>query len=115
MEITSNKEEMIFRNEYNGKPIYSIGLSKKKKDGGYEHGYMTAYFKDGVDIPDRSRIKIQEAWMSFYNKDKKTIPTIFINKYELVSEPNPAKTSESSTKTEANFEQVEIMPEDLPF
>ena len=31
MEIISDKEEMIFRKDFNNKPNYSIGLSKKDK------------------------------------------------------------------------------------
>lgn len=119
MEIVSNKEEMIFRNDYNGKPIYSIGLSKKKKDGSYENGYMTVNFKEGTDIENKSKIKIQNAWLSFYLKDNKTIPTIFINEYELIGvskpkEENPFEDFGNSIKTEVQ-EQIEIKPEDLPF
>lgn len=122
MEIVSNKEEMIFRNDYNGKPIYSIGLSKKKKDGTYENGYMTVNFKEGTDIADKTKIKIKNAWLSFYLKDKKTIPTIFISDYEVVGvakpkeEYNPFKDFGDNLKTESNIgEQIEITSDDLPF
>ena len=113
MEITSNRDEIIFRNDYNGKPIYSIGLSKKKKDGNYENGYMTVNFKEGTDIQNKSKIKIKNAWLSFYKKEDKTIPTIFINEYELVGEPKPKET-ELSVKTETQS-QFEITDDDLPF
>jgi len=121
MEIISNRNEMIFRNDYNGKPIYSIGLSKKKQDGTYENGYMTVNFKEGADIKDKSRIKIKNAWLSFYIKDKKTIPTIFINDYELVSEINEDHdkiqnmTKDEHYKTKSDFKNVEITEADLPF
>ena len=121
MNIVSNRDEMIFRKDFNDRPIYSIGLSKKKKDGNYENGYMTVNFKEGVDIPNKSKIKIKNAWLSFYLKDNKTIPTIFINDYELVGVPkpkeeiNPFEDFGNSIKTESNFEQIEITPEDLPF
>lgn len=124
MEVTSNKAEMIFRKDFNDRPIYSIGLSRKKKDGNYENGYMVVNFKEGTDIPDKTRIKIKDAWISFYLKDKKTIPTIFINDYELVGiqepkeekeEENPYKDFGNSIKVENEFEQIEIKDEDLPF
>lgn len=121
MEIISNKNEMIFRNDYNGKPIYSIGLSKKKQDGTYENGYMTVNFKEGTDIKDKTKIKIKNAWLSFYLKDKKTIPTIFINDYEIVSEINPEHkemqdiTNNEHYKTKSNIENVQITDADLPF
>ena len=121
MDIISNREEMIFRNDYNGRPVYSIGLSKKDKNGNYINGYMTCNFKEGTDIKDRSRIKIKSAWLSFYTKEKKTIPTIFINDYELVAEPNPQHnemqdmTKDEHYKTKSNFTNVEITESDLPF
>ena len=121
MEIISNKSEMIFRKDYNDRPIYSIGLSKKKKDGNFENGYMTCNFKEGTDIPNRSKIKIKEAWLSFYLKDKQTIPTIFINDYEIVGVPKPKEDDNvykdfgESIKTESNFEEIKIEDSDLPF
>lgn len=116
MEIVSNKEEMVFRKDYNGKPIYSIGLSKKNKNGGYDNGYITTNFKEGTDIKNKSKIKIKNGWLSFYLKDNKTIPTIFVSEYELVGEPNPYEEFGKSIKTESDIgEQIEIQPEDLPF
>ena len=121
MQVTSNSEEMIFRKDFNGKPVYSIGLSKKDKDGNYVNGYMSCNFKQGTDIPDKSKIKIKNAWISFYLKDKQTIPTIFINDYELISVPKPKENENpfeefgESIKTENEFEQIEINDEDLPF
>lgn len=122
MNIVSNRDEMIFRKDFNDRPIYSIGLSKKKKDGNYENGYITVNFKEGTDIENQSKIKIKDAWLSFYLKDNKTIPIIFINDYELVGVPKPKEEKEenlfedfgNSIKTEVQ-EQIEIKPEDLPF
>lgn len=119
MEIVSNKEEMIFRNDYNGRPIYSIGLSKKKKDGSYENGYMTVNFKEGTDITDKTKIKIKNAWLSFYLKDKQTVPTIFISDYEIVenvkSKEDVFKDFGENIKTENKLEEIKITDADLPF
>ena len=121
MEIMSNNDEMIFRKDYNGKPIYSIGLSKKDKNGNYINGYMNCNFKQGTDISDKTKIKIKSAWLSFYLKDKQTIPTIFINDYEIVSVPKPKEETNpyedfgNSIKTESNFEEIKIEDSDLPF
>ena len=115
MQVVSNSEEMIFRKDFNDKPIYSMGLSKKDKNGNYVNGYIGVNFKKGTDIKDKTKIKIKDAWLSFYKKDKATIPTIFINDYELVSESSEEIVSENSVKTESNFEQVEITDDDLPF
>lgn len=122
MEIISNNEEMIFRKDYNGKPMYSIGLSKKDINGKYVNGYMSCYFKQGTDIADKTKIKIKDAWLSFYLKDKQTIPTLFINEYEIVEvakpkeENDPFKEFGDNLKTESDIgEQIIIEDSDLPF
>ena len=117
MEIVSNKEEMIFKKEFNGRPVYSMGISKKNKDGNYEKGYITVNFKEGIDLPNKSKIRIKQAWLNFYLKDKQTIPTIFINDYELIKEDeNPFKEFGDNIKTENDIsEQIEIKESDLPF
>lgn len=118
MEIVSDREEMVFRNDYNGKVFYSMGLSKKKQDGNYENGYITAQFKKDTQLNNRTKIKIKKAWLDFYIKDKKTIPYIFINDFDVVGEEKIETNSyeEFAIKTESNIgEQIEIKPEDLPF
>lgn len=113
MEIVSNKEEMIFRNDYNGKASYSIGLSKKKQDGNYEKGYINVSFKKGVELQNQTKIKIKQSWLDFYKKENKTIPYIFINDYEVVEN---IPTNKLTTKTESDFgKQIEIKDEDLPW
>lgn len=127
MEIISNKEEMVFRKDYNGKPSYSLGLSKKDKDGKYINGYVKVNFKKGVELDNKSKIKIKNAWLDFYKDNEKTIPTIFINEFEIIDEPakkvanSCKKVANSCKKDETNpFEefgqQIEIdMKNDLPF
>lgn len=118
MEIVSNKEEMIFKSEYNDKPIYRIGLSKKDKNGNYVKGYMNVNFKKGVELNNMTKIKIKSAWLDFYKKDVNTIPVIFINDFEIVEEKekDPFKEYGESIKTDFDLgEQMEITDKDLPF
>ena len=121
MEIISNKSEIIFRKDFEGKPAYSIGLTRKDKNGEYIRGYIIANFKGEVDIPNKSRIRIKNAWLSFYLKEGKTTPTIFIEDYELVSEPNPEHekiqdmANEGHYKTKSEIKDIEITDADLPF
>lgn len=86
MKIISDREEMIFRKEYEDKVSYSIGLSKKREDGSYENGYIPVRFRKGIELKDKAKIKIKEAWLDFYKIDKKTIPYIFINNFEFPSD-----------------------------
>ena len=122
MNLEAGKIVMVFCKEFDDKKLYSIGLSKKNKNGGYDSGFMSVRFKKGVEVGNKTRIKIKDAWLSFNVKDNKTFPYIFINDYEVISEPNPEKKESNpyedfgnSIKTEANFDQIEITSEDLPF
>lgn len=112
MEIVSNKEEMIFKSEYNDKPIYRIGLSKKDKNGNYIKGYMNVNFKKGVELDNMTKIRIKSAWLDFYKKDINTIPVIFINDFEIVKD----EVEQISAKTDFDKNgQIDIRPEDMPF
>lgn len=122
MNLEAGKIAMVFVKEFDGRKIYSIGLSKKNKNGSYENGFMSARFKKDVEIANKTRIKIKEAFLSFNVKDNKTFPYIFINDYEIISETNPEHkeiqelTNDEHYKTKSDtFEQVEITDEDLPF
>lgn len=116
MEIISNKEEMIFKNEYNGKVFYSIGISKKNQDGKYENGYINVRFKKNVELENQTKIKINKAWVDFYCKDRKTFPYIFISEFEKVEDKNPYEEFGESIKTESQIgEQIQITDDDMPF
>ena len=125
MNITNEKPVMIFKKEYNGYINYSVGLSKKNQDGSYTNGYIQVRFKNGAILEDKTTIYIKKAWLSFYLKDKKTIPYIFINEFETIEQAiNNAKTSVTQTgqvsvQVEDPFksfgEEVVINEEDLPF
>ena len=126
MNLEAGKIVMVFCKEFDDKKLYSIGLSKKNKNGGYDNGFMSVRFKKGVEVGNKTRIKIKDAWLSFNTNEGKTFPFIFINDFEIISEANPSaekcgkeenpyKDFGNSIKTEANFDQIEITSEDLPF
>ena len=125
MEIISNRVDMIFKNEKDGKVSYSIGLSKKKEDGTYENGYMMCQFRNGVEVEDKTDIYIKEAWLTFYKKDKITVTYIFINKFETLEQTIDNFKSEVKEKQDnsvwedfgeqVKMEDVSITDEDLPF
>jgi hypothetical protein len=114
MEIKTDKEEMIFRKDYEGKPRYTIGLSKKDKDGKYENGYMTVKFKQDVSLENQTKIRIKSAWLGFNQYENKTYPYIFINEFETIDkkEENPFEQMKAKIASENG---VEINDEDLPF
>ena len=120
MNIENTKDCTIYRNDYNGNPLYSIGLSHKKQDGTWENGYMNCKFPKGTDLLNKTRIKIHSAWIDFYLKDKTTHPYIFINKYEVVQinqDEELLADIPQSTKTDYQTENsdIQITDADLPF
>lgn len=114
MNIQTDKEKLVFRYETtDGKVLYSLGLTRKNKEGNYEHGYISARFPKEADIPNKSKIKIYEAWLDFYLKDKTTNPYIFINKYELIE--NESKVVEEKEEKIEESKEVQLDDNDLPF
>lgn len=81
MHIKENEELMIFKND---KGYYSIGLSRKDRNGNYFYGYFPCQFKKDVSVENKTRIKIKNAFMSFYLKEKETIAYIVITDFEIV-------------------------------
>ena len=76
-------ETMIFRKDYDGKAKYSCTLSKKGADGEYENAFINIQFKKGVELSNKQKITLTEAWLTFYmNKDGKPVFYIFCNAFE---------------------------------
>lgn len=112
---------MVFTKEIEGRKLYSIGLSKKNQNGGYDKGYMSVRFKKDVVINNKTRIKVKDAWLSFNTNEGKTFPFIFINDFEILAEAkpetketNPYEEMGNSIKTEVQ-ETFDIQESDLPF
>ena len=82
MNITNEHEVTIYRFDGQYGASYSVGLSKKKQDGSYENGFMPCKFKKDVEIANKTKLFIKNAWLTFNVKDKKTYPYIFRHHYE---------------------------------
>lgn len=127
MNIQSDKPYMIFEKEYNGKKYYKIGLSKKLKNGEYENGYVDIQFKQGVEIHNKERIYLKDAFLTFYkSKDKATIPYIFVMDFERIADTIEHSKEKDVVKQETKddfndfgkevtLDELEITDEDLPF
>lgn len=84
MNIVNNYAVTIFKSD-NGK--YTVGMSNKKQDGSYENAYYPIQFNKDVELENKTRIYIKNAWLSFYkwqHEDKKGT-TFFIrcSQFEL--------------------------------
>lgn len=113
MNIENKYPVMIFRNEYDGKIYYKMGLSKKGIDGKYINGTIPCRFNKALSVDDKTKIYLKNAWLDFYNvevekngkKYKETRYQIFINECEEVEE----------TINKSNSEIVREVVEDDPF
>lgn len=72
-------EVMIFKND---KGNYRIGMSKKDRNNQYFNGYMNCRFKKGVDVANQTKIIIKNAFISFYLREKETVPYVMIVEFE---------------------------------
>lgn len=86
MNITNEKQVMVFKKDNK----YTVGISNKKQDGSYEKAYFPIQFNKGVELADRTKIYIKNAWLSFYKweyQDKKGT-TFFIkcSDFETIQE-----------------------------
>lgn len=98
MNIMNEYPVMIFKNENEYGTFYSLGLSKKNVNGDYENGYITCQFKKGVELDNQTKIYIRKAWLTFYKKEKQTVPYIMIADFETVSETIANSKNEISFK-----------------
>ena len=114
MEIVSDKKEMIFKYSFNDRDIYSLGLSRKNMDGSYAKGYIQCKFQKNINLDNKTLIKIKSAWLDFFIKDKKTIPYIFINDFDIIDSESLQK-EKTNDPYEQMGEEIELNDDELPF
>lgn len=125
MNITNDKEVVVYKNEY-GK--YSVMLRKKNQDDTFESAYIPIQFNKDVKLENKTPIKIKNAWLTFYKLDtqdgnKETRYIIRCTEFELAAnkteeEPkrNPFEEFGKTIETESQIgEQIQITDDDLPF
>ena len=101
MHIKDNEEVMIFKSD---KGHYSIGLNRKDRNGQYFNGYFPCQFKNGIDVENKTKIKLKNAFISFYLKDKITMPYIMILDFDIVEE----RKSYVELKSDIEIEESEL-------
>jgi len=129
MNINSDKEYMVFKND---KGKYTITIGKKNNDGSYDNAYIPIQFNKDVELDNRTKIILKNAWLSFYKIVKElkgetqTTTVFFIRcsdfgivedgiKEEPKEEKNPFEEFGNS-KTEFDIgKQIQITDDDLPF
>ena len=111
---TDDKGAMVFANEKegaNGKfTLYSIGVNTKNQNGEWTNGYLSCRFKKGVEIANKTKIKINSAFFTATKSGGKTYVSLMITDFELLEA--------GSTAGNAADEFVKIpeeVDEEVPF
>lgn len=108
----------IFKNEYNDRIYYKLGLSRKDQDKNTIYGSIECKFRKDAQVDDSKKIYIQDAWLDFYVKDKITRPYIFINKFDYVSdivEDSKKEDVWANMGSVITDDDIIITDDDLPF
>ena len=102
---------------FSGRYGYSTTISKKKKDSeDYESAFIDVYFKKGVKVEDRSKIRVKKSWLSFNTNEKtnKHYLYLFISEFDLLGKI-PNKSSDNSDvkkEVDAIIEQMNSVKEE---
>ena len=119
MKIVNDRNVKVFANDYNDKRLYSIGLSKKDTNGEYVNGYMSCRFKKDIELNNKATIVIKDAWLDFYLSNKRTIPYIFINEFELIDKGEIKEDIQQNEAKDDPYQEIgdeiQLTDEDLPF
>lgn len=122
-----NKKFRVFRYEKDGRVAYTIGASKKNKEGKYDNAYKPVRFRKDVNLANKTEIIIKEGWEDFTNYTDgfgatKTKWYYFINKFEMASDMDAIKQVQDSmiqpkekTYMEQSQEEALNNPSELPF
>lgn len=82
MQVITKYPITIYRKEFEDKVVYSTRVIKKDKEGNYLGAFIPVKFKKDINVEDRSKIKILNGWLDFYNdKANKPVFTIFISEF----------------------------------
>lgn len=116
---TDGKPVTVFKNErttQNGGKFttYSLAVASKDKDGNWVNGYIDAQFKKNVDVNNKAKINIGNAFYTVNKgKDGKNYIKLFVMEFDVVDQgevPNAAQASG------ADFMSIpDGIDEDVPF
>ena len=104
MNIENKYPVMIFKKDNK----YTVGISNKKQDGSYENAYFPIQFNRDVELEDKTKIYIKNAWLSFYKweYEGKKGTTFFIKCSDFEKVEEVIKES---------FEPIKEEPEEDPY
>lgn len=83
--ITADKVR-VYRNDKGKFPRYSIGISSKDKNDEWVQGYMEVKFKKGVELANKTDIKIDNSFFVVEEYQEKKYIKIMITSFETVGD-----------------------------
>ena len=87
---TDEKGVTVFANEKdgaNGKyTLYSVGISSKNQNNEWVNGYINVRFKKGVSVPNKTKIKINNAFYTVTKSGDKAYTSLMITDFENLDE-----------------------------
>ena len=104
---------MIFRNEYEGKSIYSTTISSKDINGNYTNMYVSVQLPKNIELENKTVIEITNGFLSFYNT-KDGLPKIKIVVREFTTDEEQKYIQEEREAIQ-NEEIYGVQNSDLPF
>ena len=99
---TDDKGVRVYANEKDGAygkyTLYSLGISTRNKDGSWDNGYINCKFKKGISVPNKSKIKINNAFFTASKSGDKTYTNLMITDFDILEGETAAGEAEEFMK-----------------
>lgn len=103
MGLTITGETKVYRQDKtsqagNAYTQYSLSVSSKDKDGNWVNGFLECSFKRGVEVANKAKIKINNAFYTVSEYNGKKSYKVFVMDFEVIEqgEGQPAKAPDTS-------------------
>jgi len=107
---TDDKGVMVFANEkegQNGKyTLYSIGVSSKDANKNWVNGFLNVRFKKGVEVGNKSKIRINNAFPTVTKSGDKTYVSYMITDFDVL---------EAGENSDGFIDMSNVNESELPF
>ena len=101
---------IVYRNDVNGNAYYKAMLTKTKQDGTKARFYKDLRFRNGVNLQNKTMIKINNMFEDVRENPKDKFNPIFslvILDFEVVENPFDKNTAINTYNSEINKEEID--------
>lgn len=92
---------------------YSLMTSGKDRDGNWHNAFINCSFRKGVEVKNKSVIKITDSWHTVDEYNGNSSDRIFVNEFEIITEGEDAPASAPGSDDFMNI--PDGIEEELPF